>query len=142
MNLKSTRRDKVMAEATMVKTTISRRSTRVFDGEKDITEAGNTEREARQATDEKEQKAQKPPKKAPTAITIDTPMIPVVDYGKDIYSIFPSSAEDMDEHGMFLARSSSGIATPEPMNFLLTSQSPRLSWLQMSRTSPEEKDGL
>jgi tyrosine-protein phosphatase SIW14 len=94
-------------------TTISRRSTRLFIEEQDGMEAGtagNIERESRQASEEKEQeryqKAQKPQKKVTTPDNIEAPMTPLVDFGRDLCGLFPSTAEDMVDHGMALLQRS------------------------------------
>lgn len=97
-----------MAEAT-TSTKISRRSTRLFIAEQDAMEAGiagQIERESRQGSEEREQerlqKAQKPQKRDATTNNNEAPMIPLVDFGKDLCGIFPSTAEDMVDHGMLM----------------------------------------
>ena len=97
-----------MAEAA-TGTTISRRSTRLFivaqyDVEAGL--AGQVERESRQGSEGKEQeklqKALKPQKKVATANNKEAPMVPLVDFGRDLCGIFPSTAEDMIDHGKLL----------------------------------------
>ena len=100
-----------MAEANS--TSIWRRSTRLFIGEQDAMEAGiagQMERDSRHVSEEKEQekpqKAQKSHQKVATTNTIETPMIPLVDFGRDLCGIFPLTAEDMDDHGTRISCSS------------------------------------
>jgi hypothetical protein len=100
-----------MAEAT-TRTTISRRPARPFMGEQGLRETGidgQMERESQHPSEEKEQersqKAPKPQKRPPSTNNIEAPIIPLVDFGKDFYGIFPSTLEDMDDHGMLLERS-------------------------------------
>jgi hypothetical protein len=95
-----------MAE-TKTSTTISRRSARLFLGEQEATEAGipgQMERELRLVSEEKEQersqKPMKPQKRTPPTSSIETPIIPLVDFGKDLCGILPSTLEDMNDHGM------------------------------------------
>ena len=91
-----------MADA-KTSTTISRRSTRLFLEEQEAMEA-DMERELRLVSEQKEQeKSQKPSqpqKRTPPTNSIETPIIPLVDFGKDLCGIFPSTLEDMNDHGM------------------------------------------
>jgi tyrosine-protein phosphatase SIW14 len=100
------RKEVEMAEATS-STTISRRSTRLFLGQQDSMEAGiagHMECESRHGSEEKEQerpqRAQKPQLKVPCPNSIEAPMIPSVEFGRDLCGVFPSTAEDMDDNGM------------------------------------------
>lgn len=104
-----------MAEATNTTTTISRRSTRFFIGEQDAMEAGiagQTEREPRHGSEEQErpQKAQKPQRNVPSTTSTEGPIIPLVDFGKDLCGMFPTTVEDIDDHGTLLMQCRSSFA--------------------------------
>ena len=93
-----------MAEAS---TGISRRSTRLFLREHEALDAGTSEQleyGSRHGSEENEQersqKQQKSRRTSPPATNIKAPVVPLVDFWKDLSGVLPSTLEDVNDSGM------------------------------------------
>ena len=101
-----------MAEGTNT-SAVSRRSTSLFVDEQEVMEAGNVSQmmyESRYGSSSDEKDKEKPQlslsreSMTSSTISIEGGMIPMVDLGKDLYGIFPTTVEDMGKHGMLHAQ--------------------------------------
>jgi tyrosine-protein phosphatase SIW14 len=84
--------------------TVSRRSTRLFVEEQDNMERGNAGQilsESRYGPSGDEKEKEKPQRDEKTSLTSNTAagILPMVNLGKDIGGIFPTTVEDMAKHG-------------------------------------------
>ena len=98
---------------------VSRRSTRLFVEEQEVMEAGNADQmghESRYGSSSDEKDKERQPRKQPqmslcresrrsSTSSVEGVMIPMVDLGKDLCGIFPTT-EDMGKHGRFSSHSS------------------------------------
>jgi hypothetical protein len=102
------RRETSMANAR--KTTVSRRSTRLFEDDQMNVEAGaaGMAYESRYGSSSDEKDKEKPTRdRGSTSSNFDVRLLPVVDLGIDLFGMFPTTAEDMAKQGMWSSTRSS-----------------------------------